>query len=308
VIKLISTSFVPVALNHFELEASRDEAGDFFRSVYQQKPQYQGIWLVAPDGQVLTASVREGTALAVWPKLLLEDLRSGMKEFGAITPRRAAPTNPHPYRGIALRPDGGITLAVADREIFVKDLPPNLPLNQVQQLRLDSVTLSAAERLALAPPDARVGSQWTIPEAVGRRFFPLLNATETYFRDPGEVTEVQLVGRVVSARDGIASIDYRGRIAGTHYVKKDGKNIHEWSTALKLIGGVGTYDIQAGQLLSLTWVWDGRFILWNLLRTDTRRDSDWSRVGIVVDWRQERPQAETARAGLKRLSSVAAGR
>ena len=87
VINLIRTSFVPVALNLYAVREAKGEAGDFFRSVYQQKPQYQGLWLVSPDGRVLAASV-DGEP--DWTKKVLRALNSGMKEFGTIAPRRPA--------------------------------------------------------------------------------------------------------------------------------------------------------------------------------------------------------------------------
>ena len=151
---------------------------------------------------------------------------------------------------------------------------------------LDSVTLSAAEWSALAPLDARAGSEWTIPEEIGRRFFPLLNPFDIKFRDPAEVTEVQLVGRVATIRKGVACLVYAGRIAGTHRgTKSEASEGKALSSALTMAGGVGAYDIQAGKMLSLTWVWDGRF------RSYPPYADPPIRFGAVAEWRQRQPAA-----------------
>src|SRR5262245_58023529 len=216
---------------------AKGEAGDFFRSVYNQKPQYQGLWLVSPDGRVLAASVDGNPD---WTKKVLTALKSGMNVFGTIAPRRVRPTNPLPYRGIGSRPDGGVTLAVTDKVIVVQDLTQKLAPSQIAAMNLGSVSLSGAEWSVLAPPEARVGSQWAIPQAVGRQFFPLLNPTDAKFAGPGEVTDVQLAGRVVSVRDGIAYLTYGGRIAATHRgTKSEAREGQEYSSALKMVGGVG---------------------------------------------------------------------
>ena len=279
VIHLISTSFVPVALNLYKIRDAKDEGGDFFRSVQRQKPNYLGLWLATWDGRLLAASVQ------VDPKKALAELREGLSKFGTVTPRRVRPTNPLPYRGIGVRADGSVTLAISDKAIPVEDLS-QLPRFSGYQMFLDSVTLSAAEWSALAPPDARAGSEWTIPEEIGRRFFPLLNPFDIKFRDPAEVTEVQLVGRVASVREGIARLVYEGRIAGTHHgTKNEGSEGKSLSSALKMAGGVGAYDIQAGQMLSLTWVWDGRF------RSYPPYADPPIRFGAVAEWHQSQPAA-----------------
>ena len=181
--------------------------------------------------------------------------------FGTAAPRRASLTVSLPYRGSGVRPDGGVTLAVTGKALIPKDLGAELRRGAIPEsnAQLDSVSLSAAEWSSLAPPDARVGSQWTIPQAVGRRFFPILSFTETVFRDPAEVTEVQLSGRVASVRDGIAHLVYQGRIAGHFYDPKSVFKELEFSSAVKLIAGVASYDIRAGQMLALTWVGEGLF-------------------------------------------------
>jgi hypothetical protein len=274
---------VPVALNLYKVRDDKGEGGEFFRSVQRQKPNYQGLWLATWDGRLLAASSQ------LDPKKMLAELREGLNKFGTVTPRRIRPTNPLPYRGIGVRADGSVTLAISDKAIPVKDLS-QLPQISGYQMFLDSVTLSAAEWSALAPPDARAGSKWTIPEEIGRRFFLLLNPFDIRFGDPAEVTEVQLVGRVASVREGIACLVYGGRIAGTHrgtkYEASEGKSL---SSALKMAGGVGSYDIRTGQMLSLTWVWDG--LTWGWYDPSSNDLPAPGPYGAVAEWRQGEPKA-----------------
>ena len=173
---------------------------------------------------------------------------------------------------------------------MVKDLRQKLSPGQIAAINLDSVSLSAAEWSNLAPPDFREGSQWVIPKTVGLRLFPLLNPLDRKFGDPGEVTGVQLTGRVVSVRDGIAHLSYAGRIEGTHHgTKSEAKEGQEYSSALKMAGGVSTYDLEAGQMLKLTWVWDGRFSDFSSASDHDRQQP--ARFVVVAEWCRGEPKA-----------------
>ena len=56
VIRRISESFVPVALNLYKIREVKDAAGEFFRAVYKQTPnRYQGLWIVSAEGKVLAS-------------------------------------------------------------------------------------------------------------------------------------------------------------------------------------------------------------------------------------------------------------
>jgi len=278
---------VPVALNLYGIRDAKGAGGDFFRSVRGQKMQYQGLWVVSPDGRVLSAPTAAVTPAGV-TKEVLAGMESGLKEFGTIAPRRVSPTNSLPYRGIGVRPEGSVTLAVADRLLLIKDLSQKVHPSQIGGISLGSVTLSAADWSALAAPDARAGSKWTIPEEIGRRFFPLLNVGDVWFRDPGDVAEVRLVGRVASVRDGIAYLVYGGHIEGIHLLTKNEGGVGQSiATKMKMIGGMGAYDMRAGQMLSLTWVWDGLYEYFH----NSSTPGNTMRFGAVVEWRQGNPKA-----------------
>src|SRR3954454_16493130 len=94
-------------------------AGDFFRSVQQQKPNYQGLWVVSPEGKVLAAHqdmANMADPRGTWARSALADLEAGLKAFGPVRPRRVATTvDSLPHRGAGTQSDGRVTLAVSDR-------------------------------------------------------------------------------------------------------------------------------------------------------------------------------------------------
>lgn len=213
-----------------------------------------------------------------WARTALADLEHGLKAFGPVTPRHVKQSQPLPFRGVGTKPDGRVTLAVTDRWIFVKDLFRDPTPDALGATFLDSITLSAQQWKGLAPSDPKAGSKWTVPEATARKFFPLLSATDTVFRDTGEVTSVRLAGRVEKLEGGIAYLSYEGHIAATHQgTKNEARAGQHCSSAAELLGGVGVYDVKASRLLSLTLVFAGQF------RNYAPYDSP-APFGAVVEW------------------------
>jgi len=275
---------VPVALNLYTVRQDQGEAGDFFRSVQKQKPNYQGLWVVSPEGKVLAAHQdmkNMADPRGKWTKSALADLETGLEAFGPVKPRRVEKVQSLPHRGVGAQRDGRVTLAVTDRWVFVKDLSRDPPRDALGATVLDSITLTSEEWKGLAPADAKAGTKWEVPEATARKFYPLLSTADTTFRDPKEVTSVRLAGRVEKVEDGVAHLSYEGEIAATHAGTKDeGKAGKECSSSAKLLGGVGAFDVKSGKMLSLTLVFDGRF------RNYAPYDSP-ARFGAVVEWARE---------------------
>ena len=278
---------MPVALNLYKIREAPDAGGDFFRAVQKQSPQYQGLWVVSPAGEVL-ASHQETKDIAdwhgKWPKRVLADLQRGLDSFGAVEPRRVGRFDSLPYRGTGVRPTGSVTLAVYDKFVVVKELDKEPPPDALGPTVLDSIPLTAEEWSRLAPATADAGSTWSVPEATARKFFPLLSTGDTVFRDPTEVTAVRLTGRVQKVENGTAHLSYEGDIAATHHgTANEGKAGNKCSAEATLIGGVGAYDVRAGKMLWLTLVFDG---LW---RNYAPYDDPPARFGAVVEWRRGRP-------------------
>src|SRR5205823_6375800 len=124
VIRRVSRDFVPVALPLYEIRKANGEAGRFYRLVQKQRPeQYQGIYIVSPKGKVLANQSREPEKGKNWTGDLLERMDRGLEVFGppsppGAQPRRVSPTDPLPYRGVGVHPDGSVSAAVYCRYMF----------------------------------------------------------------------------------------------------------------------------------------------------------------------------------------------
>src|SRR5207247_536655 len=80
-------------------------AGDFFRGVQKQRPgQYQGLYLVAPGGEVL-ARHQNFKSHKTWSEELLADLEPGLNAYGTDELRDAKRTDAPPLRGPGAQPE-----------------------------------------------------------------------------------------------------------------------------------------------------------------------------------------------------------
>ncbi|MFO0880906.1 MAG: hypothetical protein U0840_26555 [Gemmataceae bacterium] len=276
---------MPVALNLYKVREDKGPAGDFFRSVQKQKPNYQGLWVATPEGKVLSAHQDMKTMndpRGKWTQSALADLQAGLKAFGPVEPRRRVEKfQSLPNRGMGTFPDGRVNLAVTDRWVFVKDLSRDPPRDALGPTVFDSIVLTTDEWKKLGPADTRSGTAWEVPEAVARKFYPVLSASDTVFRDPKEITSVRLAGQVETVEGGVAYLVYTGAISGTHIgTRNEGKEGKPCISAVKLLGGVGTLDVKSGKMLSLTLVFDGSY------RNYPPYDHP-ARFGAVVEWTQE---------------------
>ncbi len=247
-IRFLSTNTVPVALNLYVIRAQKDAAGDFFRGVQKQRPaQYQGLYLVAADGKVL-ASHQNFKTHRTWPREVLGDLEPGLKAFGAVKPREARRSDPLPRRGSGVRADGGATPA-----IYLRYSIKGIPLNELPNPTIDSLSLTAKQLTELSPPRPKTGVSWDIPEALGRQFSRVLGpGDEDSMPRPHEVTSVKLMGRVRDVKDGVAYLVYEGSLSGSHLNQAKKRT---YGTAK--LTGAGRYDVRTGRLLSFVWVFDG---------------------------------------------------
>jgi hypothetical protein len=248
VIRFIRDNTVPAALNLYVIRQQKDAAGDFFRGVQKQRPaQYQGLYLVAPDGKVL-AGHQNFKSEKTWPQEVLADLRPGMKAFPAVKPRDARRTDPLPQRGLGAQSDGSVTLA-----IYLRYSIKGVPLREVPNPTIDSVLLTAKELATLAPSQPLSGSHWEIPAAVARRFSRVLGpGDEDSMPRPREVTSLNLTGRVLTVERGVARLAYEGSLAGFH-MNQAKKRTHGDAR----LTGAGRFDVKTGRLLSLVWVLEG---------------------------------------------------
>jgi hypothetical protein len=239
--------------------------------VQKQRPaQYQGLYLVAPDGQVL-ASHQNFKSDKTWPQEVLADLQPGLKAFGDVKKRTVTPADPLPERGVGLRADGSVCLAV-----FLRYPIKGIPLRELPNPTIDSLVLTAAEFKELAPPRAEVGARWDLSQEMSRKFHRVLGpGDEDTMPRLHEVRSVSLAGRVTSVEDGLAYLAYEGPITGSHEMQS---NKGKCQGEAKLTG-VGVYDRNAGKLRSLVWVFDATF------SSPPPNDKEARPYSGVVEWR-----------------------
>src|SRR5207248_17159 len=102
VINQVSKSFVPVAVNLYKIREAPGSAGDLFRSVQRQRSQYQGIWIVSPDGKVL-AGHHEVKNPTQWAREVLDTIVAALAACRPVQAREPIATDPIPNRGRGLR-------------------------------------------------------------------------------------------------------------------------------------------------------------------------------------------------------------
>jgi hypothetical protein len=242
---------VPVAMDLAKLEDVKTPAGEFFQKVQKQRPkQFQGIYVVDPDGKVLGSQPdyreeKKGT------QELIDITRTSLKAFGEITPRKVKAGEPFPQRGVGVQKDGSVTFAIYLRSNRDGGNPAGLG-----SLTLDSLTLSAKEWATLMPPKNE--KKWNVPMAVARKWNRVLGHASDHstMPSPEEVTEAKITGHVESVKKGVTYLLYEGGIEGSHLYKYNphkGKRTYGKSMFL----AYGAYDAEAGQMLSLTFMVGG---------------------------------------------------
>jgi hypothetical protein len=260
-----------VAVNLYKVRRAKDPGGELFRSAQRQKDQYQGLWLLSPEGKVLSGhhDVKDHKS---WPQEVLDALDAGLKAFGPVRPRRVKPTDPLPHRGVGAGPDGAVTLAVYARYLHQgkRDGPAVI----------DSLTLPAGQWRAFIPPEATAGTEWTLPEAVARQLCRGLSPSsdQSTMPRPGEVTAVRLSGRVVEVKEGVARVRYQGEIAARHTY--EGKASHGQARVM----GSGSYDVKAGRMRSLLLLLEGTH------RSPPPYDKAARETGAVLEWSWEKTE------------------
>ena len=259
------------------------ETRDFFRSVQRQQDQYQGLWVVAPDGKALAREHdfdRRGLSGAEINKKLvratLDMLDEGLNTFGPVKPRAVKPIEQLPYRGVGVKPDGNVDLAIYRRALHQgKADGPCLR---------DTLTLSKSEWAALAPPRPASGTEWVIPEAVARRLVrPLVYNTlgsPGQMPGPDDARRAQLTARVEAVEGGRVRIRLTGTFEAIK-VLKDEPQLSYRGAATAV--GIAVYDLRRKAMSSLLLVFEGTY------QQGARPVARPGRpLGAVIEWRRER--------------------
>jgi hypothetical protein len=262
---------VPVAVNLYEIRVARHAGGDLFRSVQRQKDQYQGLWIVSPDGKVLAGHHGfKSDAASERSREVLAAIDSGLAAFGPVVSRRPQDRrgrDPLPDRGTGVRADGSAVLALYTR--YVHQRRPDGPAV------IDSITLTAADWSEMLPPRMDDGTTWTLPDHVARQFCRALSpaSDQSTMPRPDEVTDARVTGAVRSVSSDEVALDYHGEIAASHTYEG------RVNRARATLAGVGTCTVRTRRMTSLALVLDG------LYRHFPPYDSP-RETGALIEWRQ----------------------
>jgi hypothetical protein len=276
-VRLISESFIPVALNANRIPD--DEGGRFFRKIMETNHWPQGIWVVDADGKVLAFHYlknKSGETTAQlhkrWIVETREAIETGRTAFGGVQPRdlsRLRNYNPLPDRGVGVMADGGVRLAVS-ATAFRNGERDGEPA-------VDSVILSAKEWTTLIPTKLEAGMKWEVPAAVAARFAPALSPQTDliYVPQSKDVLTANLTATVTGVSSGVAKIRYKGNWESLH--SRDG--VAKFPVrASASAEGVATCDASTGAPRSFLMVFRGTY----------RNVPPWDKpqpTGAVIEWK-----------------------
>lgn len=260
----MSTQFVPVAVNLYKVRNAKDAGGALFRSAQKQKDQYQGLWMLSPEGKVLAAHHQFKDA-STWPSEIISALDVALAAFGNVEPRRAVQTTPLPYRGVGVQADGAVSLAVHTRFLHHEkaDGPPVI----------DTLTLADPDWKQLIPAKLDAGSVWRVPENVARQFSRVLSPSsdQSTMPVPNDVTSVEMTGTAGPAENGVVRVRYVGRLAAVHTYER------KISRGEATLAGEAQFDATTGQPRALTFLLTG--VHYGPPPYDAPRNT-----GAVVEW------------------------
>lgn len=244
-----------MALNADRLPSTNE--GKFFRSLLKQWPQ--GLWVVTPGGKTIGFhyhKAKPGESYADGQKRWVTDtlamLRDAAKEAGPLA-RREVKSKPGILvgRGRGIDEDGAIRLAVSvvGYQNGQRDGPPVV----------DSIPLMEGQVGSFVPPgDAKIGTEWTIPESVARRFTPALSPmTDPIFSPtPTNVTTATITAKLERGMSGVSVVRYTGRWESAHNRDGDPKFPIRTTASGE---GVGVFDSKTGKPKEMVWVLTGTY-------------------------------------------------
>ncbi len=287
VIRRVSTSFVPVAVNLYKTRNAKDAGGELFRSVQRQKDQYQGIWIVSPDGNVL-AGHHEIKSHETWTQEVIEATDVALGIFGSVQPRQVEAANPLPFRGHGVQPDGGVCLAIYARQMLGgsrRTAPAGVAESRLWlwdgTLRpdgpavIDSLALAAEQWSALSPPETKVGTTWFVPESVARLLCRVLvpSSDQSAMPRPEDAKQARLTGTVESVEGQQARIRLTGVYEAVHLIEGDAtRPVRGTATA----DGIAVYDLKNRSMQSVSLVFRGTY--------GRPNDESVCATGAVVEW------------------------
>ena len=287
IIRRVTASFVPVAVNLYKVRDAKDAGGTLFRSVQRQKDQYQGIWIVGPQGNVL-AGHHEIKSPETWVQEVSETIDAALNAFGPVSARQVKSTDPLPFRGRGVRSDGSVCLAITCRQMMGGGRQ-NAPADVAASRRwvwdgalrpdgppvIDSLNLTADEWAALAPPKVDVGTTWSVPDALARRYCRVLipSSDQSAMPRPEDAKRAEVKATVESVEGGVVRIRLAGAWEALHLQEGDAKRpLHGSATA----EGIAIYDFKHRSMRSLLVIFSGSYV--------RPPDDEVNLTGAVVEW------------------------
>jgi len=282
---------VPAAVNLYKVRKATDGSRELFLSVQRQEDQYQGIWIVSPEGKVL-AGRHDYKDFEHGSVELLETIDAGLKAFGPVRERSAKPANLLKFRGAGVQDDGSVSLALYGRQMLGggrNTIPAGVEptsawlwdgaLRPDGPIMLDSVQLSAQEWAAFAPRKVEAGAAWSLPEAVARKLTRLLSTSsdQSCMPNPEDAKVAELKATVESVEGGIALLRFTGRWEMMHLIEGDAKRPTYGAAVAE---GAALYDVERKSMRSLLLVFSGT------IRSD-RPDAPLNRTGAVAEWKSQ---------------------
>lgn len=235
------------------------------------------MWVVTADGRALAFHYfrdKPGEnwqqAQARWKRETLEAIETGLKAFGPVEPRKAPPTDPLPFRGCGVRPDGSVRLAVASG--FLRNG------HREGDPAIDSIDIPAAAWPAFRPPLPVVGTRWELSDSVAKSFAKALGplTDSLYTPRPTDATAAELHGEVEAVSGARTLLRFRGRWETAH--DRDGGTKAPVKCAATA-EGLAEYDADTGQVEALLLVFRGTF-------RGVPPWDDAKATGAVVEWRR----------------------
>jgi hypothetical protein len=266
VVRRVSDHFVPVAVDRFRMEESRGADGELWRRIQRQRPAFQGIWLISPEGEVLASQSGSSDGdPEPWTREVLRAIDAGTKAFGEVRPRTETAGGRLAARGVGLQPDGGIRLALSSGLLREG--------RRAGPAASEALPLTAEDLQAFVPDRLEEDAEWAIPEALARKFCRALSpySEPTIVPRPEHVRSARLTARVRSTADGRAEIV----LAGSWDSEFRGGETPGIIACSATAQGLATYDAERKCLRSILLVFDGVY---------RHHDDAPAAMGAVVEW------------------------
>jgi hypothetical protein len=223
---------------------------------------------------------------------VLETADAALKAFGPVSPRKAEATDPLPFRGRGIRPDGSVSLEIYCRQMLGggrRNAPAGVPVSRLWlwdgNLRtdgpavIDTLTLTGKEWSAFTPPQTNLGTTWSVPDEVARQFCRVLvpSSDQSSMPRPDDARLARLKGTIELVEEGCARIRFSGSWEALHLQEGDAKRpLRGVATA----EGVAVYDIKQRAMQSLLLVFRGAY--------GRPHDEAVNAAGAVVKWHRDR--------------------